>query len=60
MERKQITNLIGAKIASVDTSYTGTLRFLDKRGKVLFQVKQDDIFDGDGNYFDTDSVPYRK
>lgn len=58
--RKSILTLLRKKIAFIrrDPKQLDYVQFLDARGKPFLLVRLDDLFDGEGNYFDTEALPW--
>jgi hypothetical protein len=62
MTRTPITSIFGKKITAVrfNKGNPGSsfkfYEFIGTRGKVLFTVPLDNVFDADGNRFDTDAI----
>jgi len=54
-KRTDLSKLKGRRIDSIRCDQHNThFEFLSKSGKVLFSVHKDNLFDGDGNYFEDD------
>ncbi len=55
-KRKPISELIGTTISDIiDGPAGGYLYFLDNRGKIMLQVKREDLFDADGMRLEDDT-----
>ncbi len=65
-DRNKLSILKGKRISGIRAqknhggTYNGYLEFFDKGGRRLFTVKPDELFDGNGNFFDLDLEPYNE
>lgn len=54
--RLPLSSLVDKRIYTIEDDDTGHFVFKDSMGTALFMVSKDDLFAGDGNYFEDDLV----